>query len=142
VMTYDIEDPQAGKVDGVGNRNFTNFATSVPELRGNLNANWSLGRSSVNAYVRYIDSYEDDQNNNAGIDSFTSFDLQYNFEFNPARDGVPLLWSEDRGPVITVGAINLFDEEVPGVVTSGGFDSKVHDPRQRLVYLRVALPFR
>jgi hypothetical protein len=27
-------------------------------------------------------------------------------------------------------------------VTSGGFDSKVHDPRQRLVYLRVALPFQ
>ena len=154
-MSYDIVDPQAGAVDGAGNRNFTNFATSVPELRGNLNATWSLGRSSVNAYLRYIDSYDDDQNpirdpatglpildpvtmNPVGfakVDSFTAFDLQYNFEFNP-------IFGAETGPVITLGAINLFDEEVPGVVTSGGFDSKVHDPRQRLVYLRMALPFQ
>ena len=141
VMTYDIVDPQAGAVDGAGNRNFTNFATSVPELRGNLNATWSLGRSSVNAYLRYIDSYDDDQNVDMttgvtnSIDSFTAFDLQYNFEFSP-------ILGAETGPVITLGAINLFDEDVPGVVTSGGFDSKVHDPRQRLVYLRVALPFQ
>ena len=47
-------DPQAGAVDGAGNRNFTNFATSVPELRGNLNATWSLRRSSVNPYLRLM----------------------------------------------------------------------------------------
>ena len=141
VMTYDIVDPQAGAVDGAGNRNFTNFATSLPELRGNLNATWSLGRSSVNAYLRYIDSYDDDQNVDMttgvtnSIDSFTAFDLQYNFEFSP-------ILGAETGPVITLGAINLFDEDVPGVVTSGGFDSKVHDPRQRLVHLRVALPFQ
>jgi outer membrane receptor for ferrienterochelin and colicin len=141
VTTYDIEDPQAGMVDGAGNRNFTNFATSVPELRGNLNATWSLGRNSVNAYLRYIDSYDDDQNVDmttgsfAKVDSFTAFDLQYNFEFSP-------ILGAETGPVITLGAINLFDEEVPGVVTSGGFDSKVHDPRQRLVYLRLAVPFQ
>ncbi|MCZ6517991.1 MAG: TonB-dependent receptor, partial [Gammaproteobacteria bacterium] len=141
VTTYDIVDPQAGNVDGKGNRNFTNFATSVPELRGNLNATWSLGRNSVNAYLRYIDSYDDDQNVDlttgsfAKVDSFTAFDLQYNFEFGP-------ILGAETGPVVTLGAINLFDEEVPGVVTSGGFDSKVHDPRQRLVYLRLAVPFQ
>jgi len=141
VTTYDIVDPQAGAVDGAGNRNFTNFATSVPELRGNLNATWSIGRNSVNAYLRYIDSYDDDQNVDmttgsfAKVDSFTAFDLQYNFEFSP-------ILGAETGPVITLGAINLFDEDVPGVVTSGGFDSKVHDPRQRLVYLRLAVPFQ
>ncbi len=31
--SYDIDDPQTGLIDGLGRRNFANFATSTPELR-------------------------------------------------------------------------------------------------------------
>ena len=62
-----------------------------------------------------------------------------------------VLWNTSRTPSITrsvpvsvmisVGATNLFDEDPPFVATNGGFDSKVHDPRGRLIYVRGTLGF-
>jgi len=42
---------------------------------------------------------------------------------------------------INVGVINAFDEDPPQVFTNGGFDSKVHDPRGRLLYAGIDLEF-
>ena len=36
IFSYDALDPQVGLIIGAGRRNFSNFATSVPALRGNL----------------------------------------------------------------------------------------------------------
>ncbi len=41
----------------------------------------------------------------------------------------------------TFGAINLLDEDPPRVRTSGGYDSKVHDPRGRMVYAKALFRF-
>lgn len=137
MTSYDIEDPQAGSVDGLGRRNFANFATSTPELRANVFANWSRGNHAVNAYIRYIDSYLDDEVAlgqgpafYTTIDDYLTLDFQYAVRL-PA----------ERAPLISFGAINLLDEDPPYVSTNGGYDSKVHDPRGRLLYARATFEF-
>lgn len=149
IAKYDLEDPQAGSIDGAGRRNFTNIGVSSPELRYNLGLNWSHGNHSANLFVRYIDSYDDDQNcaddaaSTGGcegrggfrdIDSQTTYDVQYNLDLGAVLE-------TDTKYVLTVGGINVTDEDPPQVFTNSGFDSKVHDPRGRQIYARIAVEF-
>lgn len=140
IMSYDLVDPQAGPIDGLGKRNFENFASSVPEMRANLHFLWSSRQHSINAFVRHIDSYvndqldENDQPKNQPIDSHTTVDLQYTYQFEPFGDAV-------EGITLSIGGINVTDEDPPYVSTNGGYDSKVHDPRGALYYLRATIPF-
>ena len=110
VSSYDLVDPQAGAVDGAGRRNFANFATSVPELRANGFLNWSRDQHAANAYLRLVDSYTDDQvafGQGPGafrnIDSHLTVDANYSYQFDFAN----------FSPIVTVGAINLLDEDPP-----------------------------
>ncbi len=137
ISTYDLVDPQAGLIDGLGRRNFANFATSTPEWRANGFVHWRRDNHGINVFLRYIDSYQDDQVGSGQgpesfrpIDSFFTVDAQYNFRFN-----------RDSGPTISFGAINVFEEEPPHVATNGGYDSKVHDPRGRLLYAKASFEF-
>ena len=85
IASYDIEDPQAGLVDGVGRRNFANFGTSTPEWRRQrASCSGRRDRHAVNAFVRYIDSYVDDEVDLGqgaafyrAIDSQITVDAQY-----------------------------------------------------------------
>lgn len=133
VLAYDLVDPQAGKIEGAGSRNFNNIGVSSPELRYNLGLNWKSSNHSANLFVRYIDSYQDDQND-LPIDSYTSFDAQYNLDLGAVLD-------TEASYVLTIGGINLTDEKPPQVFTNAGFDSKVHDPRGRQIYARLAVQF-
>jgi outer membrane receptor protein involved in Fe transport len=139
ILSYDLEDPQAGSVDGLGKRNFENFATSVPELRANLHFSWSFNRHSLNAFARFVDSYINDQKDavtrlpkNQPIESITTVDLQYSYNFGTGLT--------DEGFTLTVGGINVTDEEPPYVSTNGGYDSKAHDPRGALYYVKLNVP--
>ncbi|MEP6342459.1 MAG: TonB-dependent receptor [Maricaulaceae bacterium] len=136
VFNYDLEDPQAGNVDGLGSRNFTNFGTSVPQLRFNTGFNWSKDAHRLDVFGRFIDSYEDDQNANATIDSHFTVDARYALNL-----GEILQNNFVSDTALTVGVINAFDEDPPQVFTNGGFDSKVHDPRGRLLYVGVDVTF-
>ena len=136
VVNYDLDDPQAGEVSGAGSRNFNNFGTSVPELRFNAGLAWQKGNHSLNLFARHIDSYTDDQNAGQTVDSHTTFDAQYKINLGDmiGSDAV-------EGLSLTVGAINFTDEDPPQVFTNGGFDSKVHDPRGRLLYIGTDIEF-
>ena len=150
ILGYDIVDPQAGSIDGAGRRNFTNFGNSTPELRLNAGVGWLSGAHSANAFLRYIDGYDDDQNCADGtaatggvcpagvdffdVDSHVTFDAQYSLDFAE-------LTGNDYLPTLTIGGINLTGEEPPQLFTNGGFDSKVHDPRGRLLYARATVTF-
>jgi iron complex outermembrane recepter protein len=137
ISSYDLDDPQAGRIDGAGRRNFANFATSTPRLRSNVSLGWQLGQHGAHLHVRHIDSYSNDQVA-AGqgpeaftrIGSHTTLNAQYSYRF-----------SGDRGPLLTVGGINLTNQDPPPVATNGGYDSKVHDPRGRVLYARLGLSF-
>jgi outer membrane receptor protein involved in Fe transport len=137
IASYDLEDPQAGAIEGAGRRNFANFGTSTPEWKANLFVQWATERHAVNAFVRYIDSYVDDEVDIGQgsafyrpIDSQVTLDAQYNLTLNAAR-----------APKLTFGVINATDEDPPRVQTSGGYDSKVHDPRGRMLYAKALFRF-
>jgi outer membrane receptor protein involved in Fe transport len=137
ISSYDLLDPQAGEIDGAGRRNFANFGTSTPELRMNAFVDWQTDRHGVNAFVRYIDSYLDDEvdlGQGAAfyreIDSQITLDAQYTLKLRA-----------ERAPTLAFGAINLLDEDPPHVQTSGGYDSKVHDPRPRMYYAKATFNF-
>ncbi len=138
VTTYDLVDPQAGAIDGAGKRNFGNFATSVPELRANGFLNWTRDQHNANLFLRFIDSYTDDQVGfGQGPEAFESIDSQVTVDANYSYR----LDFANFTPIVTVGAINLLDEDPPRVTTNGGYDSKVHDPRGRLWFVKAAVQF-
>lgn len=147
ILAYDLVDPQAGPIDGVGLRNFNNIGVSTPELRANLGLNWKHENYSANIFVRYIDSYNDDQNCADGttfsvactegfkeVDSHLTWDAQFNVDLGG-------IFETEGAYVLSFGGVNLTDEDPPQVFTNSGFDSKVHDPRGRQIYARLAVEF-
>jgi outer membrane receptor protein involved in Fe transport len=147
ILAYDLVDPQAGPIDGAGLRNFSNIGVSTPELRANFGLNWKHDAFSANVFARYVDGYSDDQNcaNGAAfsaactegykaVDSHLTWDAQVNIDLGS-------MFETDGAYVLSLGGVNLTDEEPPQVFTNAGFDSKVHDPRGRQIYARLAVEF-
>jgi iron complex outermembrane receptor protein len=131
IFRYDAVDQAGVAFDGAGNRNFNNFARSMPKFRGNINIGYRTDHHIFNAFVRYINSYQDDQNN-VEVESYTTFDFQYGY----------IIGDPDDAPLrATVGVINAFNKQIPLLQTNSGFDTKVHDPRQRMIYMKLAKAF-
>jgi len=135
VFDYELQDPQAGFIEGAGNRNFTNFGTSVPRHRFNTGFNLITDAHRLDVFGRFISAFDDDQNPGETVDSHFTLDARYSFNFAEYFDVLGDATS------INVGIINAFDEDPPQVFTNGGFDSKVHDPRGRLLYAGIDLEF-
>jgi iron complex outermembrane receptor protein len=134
LTSFDVaETPGAPSVDRLGSRNVGSFTRPTPQIRANLSLGWSTGRHRVTAITRYTDSYRDDLNNDARIDSLTTFDLQYALSL----DGLIL----DRDSELRLGVINLTDEDPPFVFDRGGYDPLVGDPRGRIVYVALTQAF-
>ena len=114
-----------GRGDLLGSRNFNNGLGSTPDLKVNVGGTWSNDGHTVNVSTRYITDYTDDQAQ-AKVDSQTTVDARYSYTFNGSGD------SEYS---ITVGAVNLFDEDAPTIENRPLFDTEVHDPRGRQLYL-------
>ncbi len=138
VLNYDIQDPQAGAIEGAGVRNFSNFGSPTPEWRWNAGIAFGNDTHDARFYVRHIGGLDDDQVingvENGDIDSFTTVDAQYTLNLGGLFDGAD-------GTSLQVGAINLFDKRPPRVATNGGFESRTHDPRGRSVYARISARF-
>ncbi|MEL7371203.1 MAG: TonB-dependent receptor, partial [Myxococcota bacterium] len=143
ILTYDIDDPNVGVIDGAGKLNFENFGTSTPQLRFNAGLAWLYDEHTLNVFVRYISGYDDVQSRNVqagseppivGVDAMTTLDAQYRF-------AVDSVFSSTDSLSLTIGGTNLTDAVPPRVAINGGFDSKVHDPRGRTLYAALALGF-
>jgi iron complex outermembrane receptor protein len=137
ILTYDLQASPGGPViDGAGNRNFTNFGESTPELRFNAGLGWRNGAHSANLFVRRIGSYFDDQPTgpDARIDSDIRVDIQYAIAINEYMN-------RDQLAQATIGVRNLTGTTAPFVATNGGFDSRVADPRGALLYFGLNLEF-
>ena len=105
----------------------------MPELRANVFVNWRRDIHGVNVYVNFVDGYLDDQGGPQAlkpIGSHRTVDAQYNVALE-----------RFAGVTLSLGAFNLLDEDPPKVDTNGGFDSKVHDPRGRLIYAKASISF-
>lgn len=127
--------------DGLNNRNsFIDLLGSVPELRLNLGASWRGSNANAGIYVRHIGSYDDREPSvtHNGIDDNTVVDIQFGYSFEE------LLGSGTTN--FTLGVNNVADEDPPAIDRGSvagrvGFDQQVHDPRGRIVYVRLSHQF-
>lgn len=134
INEYSYDTAQTGKIEGAGKRNFNTIGSSAPRFRINAGIGWqsNSGRQKANLFVRHISGYEDDANNNepgTDVEAYTTVDLNYAHIFGKS------------GLTVNLGALNIFDEDVPRAFSAMGYDTKVHDGRQRTVYLGVIKTF-
>ncbi|MEM7218526.1 MAG: TonB-dependent receptor [Pseudomonadota bacterium] len=145
--------------DAVGQYNHRNpVARPLPEFKINGTVNWSWQNHRAFLLVQHTDEidYGFDLATDPGegaarfwnatvtlahgaetaaefftrdIDSFTTVDLQYNYNFG------------ERGFLadsnVTLGMKNLFNEEPPWAPVNTGFEATLHDPRGRLFFVRL-----
>ncbi|MFN3237026.1 MAG: TonB-dependent receptor domain-containing protein [Pseudomonadales bacterium] len=102
---------------------------SMPDLKGNVGLTFLRDRHSARLNMRYVGEYEDNApaNNRIGdgdIDAYYAFDFNYTYT-------MPLNGSE---LTFSLGAIDLFDEDLPELKNANGTDLLVFDPRGRRVY--------
>ena len=135
VLNYDLDDPVIGPIDGLGNVNDENFGASMIEHKSVFSVLWAKNNHSVNVFARYFGSYENDNANNATVDSWTKIDAQYAYRLPP------LMGRAEEGALVTLGASNLFDTKAPAALNSIGYDATQHDPRGRTVYVGLTYPF-
>lgn len=146
LLDYEFqESPTAPKVDGLGKRNFQTIGAPAPEWRANLGVDWMRGNHSANVTLRHTTDYEmsrapsaliatlNGRTPDGDIDSFTTVDAQYSYQFQQLFGMT--------APTLSVGAINLFDEDPPRLDDGPGYDSKIHDPRGQIVYGRLRVSF-
>ena len=120
--------------DVSGGRNFRTFARSLPKWKTTLGVNWSMGALGFSSYLKTVSGYFDDQSR-VPIKSHITIDSQIRYSLDRPRV------AETRSPTLALGVTNLFDKDPPSVSTNVGFDSKVHDPRGRVVYARIMATF-
>jgi iron complex outermembrane receptor protein len=99
-----------GDLDAVGSRNFGNFVGPQPQIRANGSLSWLSDSQTVSLSVRYVDSYDNDQSNNAEIEDFTTLDFNYAYTF----DGL----IGDNDTVLSFGINNVLDEDPPALRTA------------------------
>lgn len=134
-LGYDLDDPVLGKVDGLGMRNFTNFASPMPKLRSNAGLYWQGNGQAANLIVRHIGSYNDDNNPGAGnISSHTTLDAQLSIE-------LPSFFANEEVFTLALGAKNITDEYAPSIVSRNGFDTRTYTGLGRQVYGSIHVEF-
>jgi len=127
-----ISTPDAEVIHGAGSFNSSNAFKSIPQIRSVLTSTWLFGENSLNANIRYIDSYDNDLTADEGdkISSQVTVDVQYTFTLINGNDGET---------TFSIGARNLFDQAPPslGEGIRPGYDSTTHDVRGRVAYVSV-----
>lgn len=116
----------AGFTNNDPNRRLTQ---SMPDLKGNLGLSFLRDRHSARLNMRFVGEFEDNAsvNNRIGdgeLDAYYAFDLNYNYT-------MPL---NDSELVFSIGAIDLFEADLPELKNANGTDLFTYDPRGRRVY--------
>jgi len=133
IESYRLQETNDGPtIDAVGSRNGLNIARSLPELRANLNTSWTRNQHNLTLITRYISNYKDDGNNDASISESYNFDCIYGYKYI-SRTAMEAEFS--------IGVINIFDQDPPQVETILGYDSKIHDPRGRLLTAEISIKY-
>jgi iron complex outermembrane receptor protein len=155
---YEVEAPSIGGTgvdvfDAVGSYNSVNpVARPLPEWRVNGTLNWSLANHRAFLIVKYVDSLEsdiaagtrgffaatallagnDDVADDLGdtrIESMTTADVQYTYTFGD----IGLLQDSS----ISLGIMNITNEEAPAIAVVTAYDGRLHDGRGRMWFLRM-----
>lgn len=125
IIEYDVDDFEIeGSIIPGGDRvdqfNRSNFSRSLPQVKGNVYANYMLGNHNLRGVMRYIDSYEDERgditgNGESDIDSQTTFDIYYT-------------WRSDYDLDLGLSVVNVTDEDPPFAQFDTSYDIYTHNP--------------
>ncbi len=102
---------------------------SMPDLKGNVGVSWLRDRHAARANMRFVGAYEDNAslNNRIGdgqLDAYYAFDLNYSYNWTFNNTDV----------VLSVGAIDLFEADLPKLKNASGTDLQTFDLRGRRIY--------
>ena len=133
---YDLKLTSVAAVtDGLGSVNFNNFAGSMPQDRLEYGAYFELGAHKFNVLGHFISGYTNDRSGitNKKIGSHHTWDVQYSVDLDKVA-GID-------GTSLTIGAINVTDKDPPVAQLFLGYDTQIHDPRGRVIYVGVNKTF-
>ncbi len=149
---YEVTQANGTTTDAVGNYNFSNtVARPLPELLWNFTLSWTMGPHRAFMITKYVDEVEEDiPAGTAGffkivtqlagnastaddmadgeIEDMYTTDLQYTYNFGEVG------FMADSN--ISLGVMNVFDEEAPVVSYITGYDPRLHDGRGRMWMVR------
>ena len=138
---------ETGVFDAAGTTGDGNLVRSLPDNKGNISLSWMRNNHGVSVVTRLIGSYRDLAYENTyatgndavralvskSIDSYQSWDLQYNYTHR---------WANDRfgTTIFTVGALDAFNADLPyREAGSINYDAGVFDGRGRRLYARILM---
>lgn len=138
---------ETGVFDAAGTTGDGNLVRSLPDNKGNISLSWMRNNHGVSVITRLIGSYRDLAYENTyatgndavralvskTIDSYQSWDLQYNYTHQ---------WANDKlgTTIVTVGALDAFNADLPYRESGAiNYDAGVFDGRGRRLYLRVLM---
>jgi len=117
--------------DYVGRLNDINSFTPLPQLKGNLFADWKSNRHSVRYVMRYTDSYKDKDPTLTGslgslatIDDFITHDIHYNLDLSGRFR-------------LSFSVFNFTDEDPPQVALDLNYDPLTHSAFGRMYKLGI-----
>ena len=105
------------------------LSRSMPDLKGNVGVSYLRDQHAARLNMRFVGSYEDNAsvNNRIGdgdLDAYYAFDFNYSYT-------MPL---NDSELVLTLGAIDLFEADLPELKNANGTDLSTFDLRGRRIY--------
>lgn len=141
INEYDsVEAPGTTAIDRVG---IAHLEGSIPEWRAVGTLGWSRGPLALSTTARYTPGYEDrtilGQDMGRNVESLLLFDAQLSLDLAALGDPHPIA----AGFKLTLGVVNLFDEEPPfaEIFALLGYDQTQGDLRQRFAYARLSYQF-
>jgi iron complex outermembrane recepter protein len=153
VQNYSFIRSEGGeKIEGAGKRNNGTAAVPpMPRWRGNLRFGWDMDRHGVVVLGRYMHEVkranEEDPFCAPGIVQFihglmqatnecpTKLPRHIEWDVTYTLDLDGLVWGERRSTV-SLGLLNAFDKEPKPMITLGGLESRLYDPRGRIWFAR------
>ena len=129
VLSYDIE-LNGAKIDGLGKRNVSNFARTMPEVQWNLTFDYTVGNHGMTVFTKFIDGYKNDRVFfEHDVEAMTVVDLKYRY------DATDLLGADSDSTLrFSFGIDNVSDEKPPLVQNLLAFDPSIHNPLGRVYY--------
>jgi iron complex outermembrane receptor protein len=156
VEAYDFTSFVGNQIKGAGNRNNRVAAVPpTPRWKANARFAWNMDNHQVTVFGRYLhglnnvrdgDPFSSPDPATRGffallgvtnptpdeLGSYTTWDVQYSTSFETLFDG---------NTSLQLGALNVFDRAPQALVTLGGLETSLYDPRLRTFYARLRHEF-
>ena len=139
---YRDEDMNSTMINRVGKFNYDAHTHSLPKLRLNTFLSWTINNLMIGINTRYVEGYSNKRQIpssaiSLGYSNYVKSFLVHDFSIKKTYQ---FSFSEME---IGIGIINAFDQEAPLLYDAPdfSFDTRVHDPRGRLINITAEFNF-